>query len=100
VGFYHDSTAILPGPASIYLLMLRLAGIVYPFMIRRLLVSVGFPWAVRALTLLMLGCLVICCGVMRLPIRSRPRQEASTIQPKGFFDLPYVLFVAGKFALL
>ncbi|KAF9884055.1 hypothetical protein FE257_002341 [Aspergillus nanangensis] len=69
-----------------------LAGIIYPIMLRRLFVQIGFPWAVRALTLLMLGCLIICCAVMRL--RPRPRRPTALIETKHFHDLPYMAFVA------
>ncbi|KAJ5526721.1 MFS general substrate transporter [Penicillium frequentans] len=69
-----------------------LAGIIYPIMMRRLFVSMGFPWAVRALAFLMLGCLVICCAIMKL----RPRACPSTLllDFKHFRDSPYMAFVA------
>lgn len=70
------------------------AGIVYPIMMRRLFVSMGFPWAVRALAFLMLGCLVICCAIMKL----RPRACPSTVllDFRHFRDPSYMAFVAGK----
>ncbi|KAL4889083.1 MFS general substrate transporter [Aspergillus ambiguus] len=69
-----------------------LAGIVYPIMLRRLFVQIGFPCAVRALTFLMLGCLVICCAVMRL--RPRRRKSTALIDFKHFQDFSYMAFVA------
>ncbi|RAL11200.1 MFS general substrate transporter [Aspergillus homomorphus CBS 101889] len=43
-----------------------LAGIVYSIMLRRLIVSIGFPWAVRVLAFVMLGGSIMCCAVLRL----------------------------------
>lgn len=62
-------------------------------MLRRLFVQVGFPWAVRILAFLMLGCLIICCAVLRL--RPRPRKATALIEFKHFRDLSYMAFVAG-----
>lgn len=70
------------------------AGIVYPIMLRRLFLSIGFPWAVRSLAFLMLACLVICCAIMRL--RPRARRLTALIEFKHFHDLSYMAFVAGK----
>lgn len=61
---------------------------------RRLFISTGFPWAVRALAFLMMGCLVICCAIMKL--RPRPRQSTSLVDFKHFRDPSYMAFVAGK----
>ncbi|KAJ5933747.1 MFS general substrate transporter [Penicillium verhagenii] len=69
-----------------------LAGIIYPTMMRRLFVSKGFPWAVRALAFLMLGCLAICCAIMRL--RPRPRKSTSLVDFRHFRDPSYMAFVA------
>ncbi|KAJ5173657.1 MFS general substrate transporter [Penicillium coprophilum] len=69
-----------------------LAGIIYPIMMRRLFVSAGFPWAVRALAFLMLGCLVVCCAIMRL--RPRPPQSTSLVDFKHIRDPSYMAFVA------
>ncbi|GES59019.1 hypothetical protein ATETN484_0003024200 [Aspergillus terreus] len=69
-----------------------LAGIIYPIMLRRLFVQIGFPWAVRALTFLILGCLIVACLVMKL----RPRSSKGTtlIELRHFRDFPYVVFIA------
>ncbi|PLB38219.1 MFS general substrate transporter [Aspergillus candidus] len=69
-----------------------LAGIIYPIMLRRLFVQIGFAWAVRALTFLILGCLMICCAVMKL--RPRPRRATALIEFKHFRDRSYMAFVA------
>ncbi|KAL5356375.1 MFS general substrate transporter [Aspergillus floccosus] len=69
-----------------------LAGIIYPIMLRRLFLSIGFPWAVRSLAFLMMGCLVICCAIMRL--RPRARQLTALIEFKHFRDPAYMAFVA------
>ncbi len=61
---------------------------------RRLFVQVGFPWAVRALAFLMLGCLALSCAVMRL--RPRQRRTGALVRWSHFQDLPYSTFVAGQ----
>ncbi|RAH49312.1 MFS general substrate transporter [Aspergillus brunneoviolaceus CBS 621.78] len=43
-----------------------LAGIIYSIMLRRLIVRIGFPWAVRVLALVMLAGSITCAAVMRL----------------------------------
>lgn len=64
-------------------------------MLRRLFVQIGFPWAVRALTFLILGCLIVACLVMKL--RPRSSKGTSLIELKHFRDFPYVVFIAGQF---
>ncbi|KAK5988390.1 MFS-type transporter dbaD [Cladobotryum mycophilum] len=76
-----------------------LAGIVYPIMMRRLFVSIGFPWAVRALSFLMMGCLLMCCTIVRLRPRSPPRSGGPRIQLKTFRDRPF-LFFTGAFTVM
>ncbi|KAF2836298.1 MFS general substrate transporter [Patellaria atrata CBS 101060] len=68
-----------------------LAGIVYPLMLRKLFVSVGFPWAVRALAFLMLGCLLVCIAVMHL--RPHARKPSPIFQTTNLRDVPYTVFV-------
>ena len=63
-------------------------------MLRRLFVQVGFPWAVRALTFVMLGCLAVCCAVMRP--RPRPCRASALLDFRHFRDLSYMVFVAGQ----
>ncbi len=72
------------------------AGMLYPIMLRRLFVTIGFPWAVRIMAFIILGCLAICCAVMRL--RPRPRgANKSLIEFKHFRDKSYMAFVAGMY---
>lgn len=55
--------------------------------------STGFPWAVRILTFIILGSLIICCAVMRI----RPRHRKSgLVDFKHFRDPSYMAFVAGR----
>lgn len=75
------------------------AGMLYPIMLRRLFVTMGFPWAVRIMAFIILGCLAICCAVMRL--RPRPRgANKSLIEFKHFRDKSYMAFVAGVYSFL
>ncbi|KAF2475158.1 MFS general substrate transporter [Lindgomyces ingoldianus] len=74
-----------------------LAGILYPLMMRRLFVKVGFAWAVRTLAFLILGCMAICMAVMRL--RDRPKRKGPLFNIKMLADKPYAAFV-GAFTLM
>lgn len=82
------------GSFQIHGLIPLAAGILYPIKMRRLFVQVGFPWAVRALAFLMLGCLTLSCAVMRL--RPRQRRTGALVRWSHFQDLPYSTFVAGQ----
>ncbi|KAL9024521.1 MAG: hypothetical protein Q9196_006458, partial [Gyalolechia fulgens] len=73
------------------------AGIIYPIMARRLFVSVGFPWAVRALAFLILGSLLPCIAIMRL--RPNIKRRGALFDLKHFRDAPYTTFCIA-FALM
>ncbi|KAF2148176.1 major facilitator superfamily transporter [Myriangium duriaei CBS 260.36] len=74
-----------------------LTGILYPIMSRRLFVSVGFPWAVRALAFLVLGCLIIAIFILRL--RPNKRRRGPVFETRHFHDSPYTVFCIA-FALM
>lgn len=69
------------------------AGILYPIMLRRLFITIGFPWAVRIMGFIIMACLAVCCAVMRL--RPRPRRVGALINLGHFRDPGYMVFVAG-----
>ncbi|KAL4865953.1 hypothetical protein BDV12DRAFT_210775 [Aspergillus spectabilis] len=68
-------------------------GIIFPVVIRRLIVTVGFPWAVRAMTIIMLGTLAI--GISILRPRLPPRKSGPVIDFAAFKDPAYTTFVIG-----
>jgi MFS family permease len=70
-----------------------LAGIIYPLMLRRLFVKVGFPWAVRALAFIILGCMLVCLSIMRL--REIPKRQGPLFKLQILKDKPYTIFVIG-----
>ncbi|OLN86734.1 putative transporter MCH4-like protein 4 [Colletotrichum chlorophyti] len=72
-----------------------LAGIVYPIMERRLIASIGFPWAVRVLAFIVTGSLLICIAIMRL--RPNLKRRGALFRTKHFRDVPYVAFCVGQF---
>ncbi|KAL8794102.1 MAG: hypothetical protein Q9195_003287 [Heterodermia aff. obscurata] len=73
------------------------AGILYPIMERRLFVSIGFPWAVRALAFLILGSLLPCAAIMRL--RPNSKRRGALFELKHLRDAPYAVFCVA-FALM
>ncbi|KXH65199.1 major facilitator superfamily transporter [Colletotrichum nymphaeae SA-01] len=74
-----------------------LAGIVYPIMERRLIASIGFPWAVRVFAFIVTGSLLICIAIMRL--RPNLKRRGALFRLKHFRDVPYVSFCIA-FALM
>ncbi|CZT10606.1 related to monocarboxylate transporter 4 [Rhynchosporium agropyri] len=70
-------------------------GMVFPAMVSSLLPKIGFPWTMRALGFIQLGCLVICnIGIKpRMP----PRRTGALVDWKSFKEVPYVLFAIGMF---
>ncbi|CCF38752.1 major facilitator superfamily transporter [Colletotrichum higginsianum] len=74
-----------------------LAGIVYPIMERRLIASIGFPWAVRVFAFIVTGSLLVCIAIMRL--RPNLKRRGALFRLKHFQDVPYVTFCIA-FALM
>ncbi|KAL2063876.1 hypothetical protein VTL71DRAFT_4370 [Oculimacula yallundae] len=70
-------------------------GMIFPAMVSQLLPRVGFPWTMRALGFIQLGCLIICnIGIKpRMP----PRRTGALVDWKSFKEVPYVLFACGMF---
>ncbi|KAI9930678.1 hypothetical protein MW887_011433 [Aspergillus wentii] len=68
-------------------------GIVYPILIRRLIVTVGFPWAVRTMGFVMLATLGI--GVSLLRPRLPPRRSGPLVDVDAFKEPAYATFVVG-----
>ncbi|KAF6808754.1 transporter MCH4-like protein 4 [Colletotrichum sojae] len=71
-----------------------LAGIVYPIMERRLIASIGFPWAVRVFAFIVTGSLLVCIAIMRL--RPNMKRRGVLIRLKHLRDVPYITFVIGQ----
>ncbi|KAK2016346.1 major facilitator superfamily transporter [Colletotrichum eremochloae] len=71
-----------------------LAGIVYPIMGRRLITSIGFPWAVRVFAFIVTGSLLVCIAIMRL--RPNLKRRGALFRLKHFQDIPYVAFCIGE----
>ncbi|KAL2867851.1 MCT family MFS transporter [Aspergillus lucknowensis] len=68
-------------------------GIIFPVLIRRLIVTVGFPWAVRAMAFIMLGTLTL--GISLLRPRLPPRKSGPVVDVVAFKDPAYTTFVVG-----
>ncbi|OKP10853.1 hypothetical protein PENSUB_3673 [Penicillium subrubescens] len=68
-------------------------GIIFPIVVRRLIVTVGFPWAVRAMAFIMLGTLLI--GISVLKPRLPPRKSGPVVDVEAFKDPAYSTFVFG-----
>ncbi|GIJ86428.1 hypothetical protein Asppvi_005317 [Aspergillus pseudoviridinutans] len=68
-------------------------GIIFPIVIRRLIVTVGFPWAVRAMAFIMLATLLL--GISLLRPRLPPRKSGPVVDLAAFRDPAYTTFVVG-----
>ena len=70
-------------------------GMVFPAMVQQLLPKVGFPWTIRALGFIQLGCLIICNIGMKQ--RIPPRRAGALVDWASFKERPYTLFAVGMF---
>ncbi|KAL2811462.1 putative monocarboxylate permease [Aspergillus granulosus] len=68
-------------------------GIIFPILIRRLIKTAGFPWAVRAMAFIMLATLLL--GVSLLKPRLPPRKSGPVVDVAAFRDPAYTTFVIG-----
>lgn len=87
-------------------------GVVGPIMLRRLINSIGFPWAVRSLAFLYLGLLTIACATVRsrLPHRRAPfvlkeylaglREPIFAVTCAGFFMFAWGMFLPFTYIIL
>ncbi|KAF3406268.1 Riboflavin transporter MCH5 [Talaromyces pinophilus] len=66
-------------------------GIIYPIVVRRLIVQVGFPWAVRAMGFIVLGTLAISISLLRP--RLPPKKLGPLLDLQALKDLPYFFFL-------
>lgn len=75
-------------------------GVVLPIALTQLKARVGFPWALRAVALLIL----VLCGISCLTVRSRlqpqPRPLVWAVYAQPLSEAPFVLFVSGAFLFL
>lgn len=75
-------------------------GVVFPIVVQRLIPRIGFPWAVRTLAFISLGCLAFACSVCRtyLPLRKTTRGEMlRAVDLNGFKDVRYCLAAVSAF---
>jgi MFS family permease len=70
-------------------------GIIYPVVLRRLIVQIGLPWAVRVMAFIMLGTLLASVTVMkpRLP----PRKSGPLINVESLRDKVFALWLFAAF---
>ncbi|KAK7403530.1 hypothetical protein QQX98_010708 [Neonectria punicea] len=74
-----------------------IGGVVFPIMVTRLIVKVGYGWAMRICAFLILGLLVIANLTVRALHPPRPKKisKAQLLQP--FHEPEFVLLIAGFF---
>ncbi|KAJ5375423.1 hypothetical protein N7517_007429 [Penicillium concentricum] len=72
-----------------------IGGIIYPVVLRRLIVQIGLPWAFRVMAFIMLGTLLISVAVMkpRLP----PRKSGPLINIESLRDPIFVIWLLAVF---
>ncbi|KZT01355.1 monocarboxylate permease [Laetiporus sulphureus 93-53] len=75
-----------------------IGGVFFPIMLQRLIPSVGFPWAVRAMAFVCLGCLTIATLTIRTRLPpSRNITLRGLVDLEGFRDWKYVCASIGAF---
>lgn len=72
-----------------------MGGLIYPVVLRRLIIQIGFPWAVRVMAFIMLGTLLISIAVMkpRLP----PRKSGPLINVEALKDPVFATWLLAVF---
>lgn len=68
---------------------------IFPAMVQQLLPRIGFPWTIRALGFIQLGCFIICC--IGLKPRVLPRKTGALVDWASFQEATYLLFAIGMF---
>lgn len=76
--------------------MLNTGGVIYPIMFRRLLSSVGFPWAVRAIAFTIFATFLVSYSALIYEPRNNNRVRPF-IDTDAFTDKPFLLIVLGGF---
>ena len=74
-----------------------LGGVVLPIMLNKLIIRVGFPWAVRSVAFLFLGLLIISSMTVRSRLPPRPRPLVLSDYFSGFREPVYLLTVIACF---
>ncbi|EED23495.1 monocarboxylate transporter, putative [Talaromyces stipitatus ATCC 10500] len=89
VGTYfstHRSTALgLAATGS------SVGGIIYPIVLRRLIVQIGFPWAVRTMAFIMLGTLLV--SIVEMKPRLPPRKSGPLVNTEVLRDPIFVIWL-------
>jgi MFS family permease len=70
-------------------------GMIFPAMVKQLLPRIGFPWTMRAMAFIQLGCFCLCN--IGLKPRVPPRKTGALVDWASFKEAPYVLFATGMF---
>ncbi|RBA10993.1 riboflavin transporter MCH5 [Fusarium proliferatum] len=70
-------------------------GLVFPSIVRQLLPSVGFPWTMRAIGFIQVGCLIV--AFIFLKPRVPPRTTGSVADFASFQELDYTCYAIGSF---
>jgi MFS family permease len=69
---------------------------IYPIVFRRLQPSIGFPWTIRVIAFIALGCLLASISIMKS--RLSPSGKArKLVDLAAFKSIPYAVFTAGLF---
>jgi MFS family permease len=71
------------------------AGTVFPIMFSRLVPTIGFPWATRAIAFILLGMSVVPIAFMRTRVPPAAGRHRAVIDKTAFRDAPYLIFIAG-----
>jgi MFS family permease len=78
---------------EVYWLMIFEAGVIYPLMMRELFNKVGFGWAVRILSFVML----VTLSISLIVLKPHGKHLGGPLFKAAFLcDVPYTLFIVGK----
>ena len=70
--------------------LLYLGAVIYPIMLQRLLLRIGFPWTIRIIAFMVLACMLFAGAVMRVRIGKDPPKR-KLVDLKHFKDILFLL---------
>jgi len=76
-----------------------IGGVIYPIVLQRLIPKVGFPWAVRVMAFINMGCLAVSCLTIKTRLKPTVRRSwrQGLVDLSGFKESTFCLACAATF---
>ncbi|KAK7448847.1 hypothetical protein VKT23_013576 [Stygiomarasmius scandens] len=78
-----------------------IGGVIYPIVLQRLIPKVGFPWAVRVMAFINMGCLAVSCLTIKTRLKPTVRRSwrQGLVDLNGFKEPTFCLACAATFIM-